>query len=227
MSRKSKVSFNIMFESVLSIKENRNSVTEVAKELGLSNISVRMLLDRYDSLGLDGLKTVACNSTYTSSLKESAVLDYLNGLGSLYDICKKYGIRSKTQLRNWIMKYNSHEKLKTSGTGGTELMTNGHKTTYDERIEIVQYCIEHHNNYAVTAEKYRVSYQQVYTWMKKYQEKGIEGLLDRRGRTKPENEMSDLEKLWSENRLPKAQNKRQEMEMAFLKKLDEIKRRRF
>lgn len=42
-------------------------------------------------------------------------------------------------------------------------MTNGRKTTYDERVEIVKYCIEHQNNYAETAE-YQVSYQQVYTW---------------------------------------------------------------
>ena len=39
--------------------------------------------------------------------------------------------------------------------------------------------------------------------------------------------MTELEKLRAENKLLKAQNKRQEMEMAFLKKLGEIERRRF
>ena len=39
--------------------------------------------------------------------------------------------------------------------------------------------------------------------------------------------MTELEKLRAENRLLKDQNKRQEMEMAFLKKLGEIERRRF
>lgn len=106
-------------------------------------------------------------------------------------------------------------------------MTKGRKTTYDERIEIVQYCIEHENNYAETAEKYQVSYQQVYTWMKKYKDNGVEGLLDQRGRTKPQSEMTELEILRAENRLLKAQNKRQKMEVAFLKKLDEIERRRY
>lgn len=52
-------------------------------------------------------------------------------------------------------------------------------------------------------------------------------MTDKRGRTKPKTEMTELEKLRAENRLLKAQNKRQEMEMAFLKKLDEIERRRF
>ena len=40
-------------------------------------------------------------------------------------------------------------------------MTKGRKTTYEERVEIVKYCIEHQNNYAETAQKYQVSYQQV------------------------------------------------------------------
>lgn len=106
-------------------------------------------------------------------------------------------------------------------------MTIRRKTTYEERIEIVQYCIEHENNYAKTAKQYHVSYQQVYGWVKKYEQKGVEGLLDRRGHRKPEDEMSELEKLRAENRLLKAQNKRQEMEMEFLKKLEEVKRRRF
>ncbi|MEY8000470.1 helix-turn-helix domain-containing protein [Clostridium sp. Mt-5] len=69
---------------------------------------------------------------------------------------------------------------------------------------MVQYCIQHENKYVETAEKYQVSYQQVYTWLKKYEADGVKGLLDRRGRTKPEDEMSELEKLSAENRLLKA-----------------------
>ena len=106
-------------------------------------------------------------------------------------------------------------------------MTKGRKTTYDERIEIIQYCIEHQNNYNETAVKYKVSYQQVYSWMKKYQTKGIEGLLDKRGKNKAATEMTELEKLRAENKILKAQNRRQELELVFLKKLDEIERRRF
>lgn len=106
-------------------------------------------------------------------------------------------------------------------------MTKGRKTTYGERIEIIQYCIEHQNNYNETAAKYKVSYQQVYSWMKKYQTKGIEGLLDKRGKNKATTEMTELEKLRAENKILRAQNRKQELELVFLKKLDEIERRRF
>jgi transposase-like protein len=130
-------------------------------------------------------------------------------------------------LHKWVMKYNSHEKLKASGTGGMPIMTNGRKTTYDERVEIVKYCIEHQNNYAETAQKYQVSYQQVYMWTNKYESVGVEGLQDRRGKRKDEDEMSELEKLKAQNKLLEAQNRRQQMEIDFLKKLEEIERRRY
>ncbi|EEP55038.1 transposase [Clostridium butyricum E4 str. BoNT E BL5262] len=135
--------------------------------------------------------------------------------------------RSHNQLLNWILKYNSHNKLKASETGGINIMTKGRTTTYKERIEIIKYCIENENNYAETAEKYRVSYQQVYSWIRKYQTQGIEALQDGRGKRKKESEMSELEKLKAKNKLLEAENRRQLMEIEFLKKLDEVERRRF
>ncbi len=84
---------------------------------------------------------------------------FLAGKDSQYGICKSYGIKSTTQLQMWILKYNSHEKLKISGTGGATIMTIGRKTTFDERVEIVHYCIAHEHNYSETAEKYQISYQ--------------------------------------------------------------------
>lgn len=105
-------------------------------------------------------------------------------------------------------------------------MTKGRKTTFDERVEIVQYCINHDHNYAETSAKYNVSYQQARSYAVKYETGGIETLRDRRGRTKPLDEMSELEKLRAENRILRAEKERAEMEAAFLKKLDEIERRR-
>ena len=39
-------------------------------------------------------------------------------------------------------------------------MTKGRKTTFEERVEIVQYCIKHSHNYSETAKKFHISYQQ-------------------------------------------------------------------
>ena len=103
-------------------------------------------------------------------------------------------------------------------------MTKGRKTTCEERISIVADCIESGLNYNATAEKFHVSYQQVYTWVRKQKEKGIDGLKDGRGRKKPEEEMSELERLRRENRIQKEQLLRQQMEIDFLKKLKELER---
>ncbi len=65
----------------------------------------------------------------------------------------------------------------------------------------------------------------IYAWVRKYHEKGVEGLVDKRGRRKPEEEMTELEKLRAEKRILEARNKRLETENAVLKKLEEIERR--
>ena len=184
-------------------------------------------IGRYQSLGSEGLKETSRKQPYSAELKEAAVIDYLSGIGSLRDLCKKYRIRSKSQLRNWISKYNGHEKLKSSGTGGVPIMTKGRKTSYEERIDIVKYCIERQGNYAETAQKYQVSYQQVYGWVTKYETNGVEALQDKRGKRKTSDEMSEIEKLRAENKLLEAKNKKQQMEIDFLKKLEELERRRF
>ena len=95
--------------------------------------------------------------------------------------------------------------------------------TIPKRVEIVKYCIEHEMDYAQTAEKYQVSYQQIYQWARKYQSNGAEGLIDKRGKRKPETEMSELEKLRAENKLLQAEKRRAQLEAAFLKNLTKSK----
>lgn len=89
-------------------------------------------------------------------------------------------------------------------------MTKGRKTTFEERVEIVQYCISHTHNYTETAEKFCTSYQQARNYTLKYEEKEIEGLRDKRGKRKPQDEMNELEKLH-------AKKEWAEMEIFFLK----------
>ena len=61
-------------------------------------------------------------------------------------------------------------------------MEKGRKTTLEERIEIVSYCIAHGKDYALTIKEYHVSYYQIYGWLRKFEAEGPKGLLDRRGR---------------------------------------------
>lgn len=226
MGRKAKFSFDVKMDIVTRCLSGEATANHEAKLLGVYPETIHRWISLYQSLGTDGLITTSKNSVYSADTKRSAVLDYLNGKGSQVEICKKYEIRSTKQLHQWILKYNSHEKIKSSGTGGSKIMTKGKKTTFDERVAIVEYCISHDKNYAETAETFGVSYQQARNYTIKYEESGVEGLRDKRGRRKSENEMSELEKLRAENRILRAQKKQAEMEVSFLKKLEEIERRR-
>lgn len=161
---------------------------------------------------------------YPAELKLKAVQDYLNGGGSQREICKKYGIFSHTTLQDWILWYNGHREFKERSSAKGEIyMTKGRKTTQEERVEIVAFCIEHGKNYGLTIETYKVSYQQIYSWVQKYEEKGVEGLTDRRGKAKPENELTEEDRLRQENKILQAKIKDQEMEIALLKKLRELR----
>jgi transposase-like protein len=106
-------------------------------------------------------------------------------------------------------------------------MTKARSTSLKERIEIVQYCINHNNNYQQTAETYHVSYQQVYQWVRKYESGGENALQDTRGKKKAEAELTPEERMKLEMNRLEAENERLRAENAFLKKLEELERRRY
>lgn len=181
----------------------------------------------YEAMGPSGIAPVPTNNKYSRELKIAAVEAYLRGEGGLVEICKRYDRRSKQQLSDWIKLYNGHKDLRSTGGQGRGIhMTKGRLTTLDERIEIVSYCIAKGNNYSAAIEKYGVSYQQIYSWVRKYALKGVEGLIDKRGKPKLLDEMTEVERLQAENKILKAENEQKEMEIAILKKIREIERRR-
>ena len=222
---KRKVSVEDKTYAVNLYLDGKESQRRIADMFDVSLASVQQWIRNYESMGVNAF-TLKGNKKYSKELKQQAVLDYLAGHGSQNDICKKYGIRSKGKLQTWIKKYNGHEELKSSGTGGSIIMTKGRKTTFEERVEIVQYCIAHNHNYAETAENHRVSYQQARSYTIKYESGGVEALRDKRGKRKNPDEMNELESLRAEVKILRAEKERAEMEASFLKKLEEIERRR-
>ena len=163
------------------------------------------------------------NKKYSAELKIAAVQSYLKGEGSLREICKKFEISDHHTLRDWIKWYNGHREFKERSSAKGEIyMTKGRKTTQEERAKIVAFCIEHNKDYGLTVETYNVSYQQVYAWVRKYEEGGVDKLRDNRGRTKPVEEMTEVEKLKAEMKILEAKNRQLEIENEFIKKLQEL-----
>lgn len=225
--RKNKVSHQQKVEAVEKYQRGETSYERIAKEYGVDNSSVRQWAANYEAFGPDEMVKGKTNKQYSVEFKKSAVEAYLQGQGSRRDICKKFKIRSTKQLLDWIKVYTSDKEFQAKVVRGRGIyMTRGRETTLEERIEIVSYCISRGKDYAATIEKYGVSYYQIYSWVAKHEKKGIEGLSDRRGKRKALEDMNELERLKAENKVLKAEKEYKDMEIAVLKKLQEIERRR-
>lgn len=227
MGRKAKYSKEVKLEIVKRYIAGE-SAKQLAQEFSLPGkqyVEIPKWRNKFEARGECAFDSTNRNRRYSKELKELAIKDYLDGKGSLETIANKYEISSPRVLRKWIIKYNSHIETKDYDPKPEVYMAKSRKTTYEERIEIVNYCLERALNYKETAIEYGVNYAQVYTWVKKYKEHGEEGLTDKRGRKKPETEMTEEEKLRHQLKKEQARNKYLEMENAALKKLEEIERR--
>lgn len=223
MARKAKISPEVKIRHVKRFMAGELSQSEAARECGVDKRTFEEWVARYKADGPDGLCPQKQNKKYPGWLKEDAVREYLDGGVSLVAVCEKYAISSPKTLRNWIKEYNAHGKLK-SGSGGSR-MSKTRKTTQDERIEIVHYCILNGKNYGDAAIRYSVSYQNVYQWVRRYEELGVAGLEDRRGKkpgsAKPR---TPEEELRAKVAQLEARNRDLQMENDLLKKLDELLR---
>ena len=164
----SRISIEVIIAAVKRCVSGESSYTEEMKLLGVPKQTLQDWIRKYETFGIEGFLPSG-NEKYSKGTKERAVNAYLNGEGSQAYICRKFKIKDRKTLRTWIKVYNSHRELRPSrGRGSDIYMTKGRNTTYEERVEIVSYCIEHGNDYIATIEKYGVSYQQIYSWVRKY-----------------------------------------------------------
>lgn len=165
------------------------------------------------------------NRTYSKEFKTKCVEAVINGEGSVNDIIARYGISSRSVLRQWIKVYNANRELKDYDPKQEVYMAQARrKTTIEERKEIVDYCINHNRDYKNTAAKYDVSYNQVYSWVRKYDADGEDGLTDKRGHHKTDDEVDELERLRRENLRLKRQLEEKDMVVELLKKVKEFER---
>ena len=185
MSRKSKIDPVLKVQLVEQYLRGEIGIREAGRLAGLSGSgtdSFRKWVIIYQNEGPGGLLNQTHNKYYPLELKLSAVNDYLQGEGSLLEIMRRYGIRSKKALQDWIKQYNTHGEIRCRGSGGGSYMRKARNTTPEERLEIVRDCLANDKNYGAAALKYNCSYQQVRNWVLRYEKMGSAGLEDRRGR---------------------------------------------
>lgn len=209
------------------LEAGQAAVVDVAKKYDVDRRTLGRWRHRFELYGYQGLEIKTQFTMYSEELKIQAVLAYNSGKYSKSEIIDKYKIASCTQLRNWINKYNNHSSLKSYGNGGAHAMIKGRSTDWKERIDIVLYCLSHNRDYQSTSEKYQVSYQQVYQWVKKYEDGGQDALKDGRGRKKAAEELTETDRQKLAMKKLEYENERLRAENALLRKLQELERRRF
>lgn len=227
MPHKGKLPWELKVRIVEDYLEGRIGGTSITRKYGIHDSTLRDWLDQYKAQGPEGLAPKSHCNFYPTELKQKIVKEYLAGNVSLRDLRNKYAISKTEVIRKWIQKYNGHEELESRGKGRYIYMTKGRITTLEERIEIVEYCISKGKDYRTAINKYGISYQQIYAWVRKYEEQGVQGLDDRRGKHKDAASMTEIERLKVELKLKEAENRRLQIENEVLKKLYEIERRRY
>lgn len=224
MPQNTKLTLLQKINAVKDYLSGREGPIAICAKLNIAHMTLYRWKQAYEEKGVSGLIPAQRLKKYSVELKLQVVKEYLSGDATYAALCSKYDISDTHIVARWVKKYNGHENFRQPGAGGRINMTKGRKTTQDERIEIVSHCIANSKNYGETIEQYGVSYQQIYSWVRKYEAGGIDALLDRRGKRKDIASMSEVERLHAQLKLAEAENLRLQMENELLKKLEALER---
>lgn len=205
-------------------EDGTDSTKSIASLFELSVKTLNSWRAKYRMGGFSTLHNRTKWTRYPEELKMKAIRAVLTQEESLSSATLRFNISNTSVLARWIRKYTSHS---THGKPLKErfTMTKGRATTFEERVQAVMDCIQNGKDYQRIMETHRVSYQQIYSWVRKFEKDGIDALMDRRGHQKPVEEVTDTERLAMELKRLEKENERLRMENDFLKKLEEIERR--
>lgn len=206
------------------------SAREIGFNLGVSNnskICIATILEWAKMYKVNGPETFnkkVFNSAYSKEFKKKVILEYLSGKQSITTLRAKYNISGKNTIQGWIKKYNNRIEITDYNPKPEVYMTNTLKTTYEERIEIVTYCLSNNRDIKGAAAKYGCKYAQLYQWLRKYELNGEDALLDKRGKRKKEDELTELEKAQRKIAQLEREKEAYRMKYELLKKAEELER---
>ena len=135
------------------------SLNKIAEKYGVYRSTLQKWLLNYELFGEAGLQHRQQNQHYPKTLKRQAVESYLSGQLSIEAVCKKYQLRSRSQLERWIVLYNGQKELRSPG--GKREGIRMTRTSYEKRKAAVEYCMEHGRDYKATAAGFGCTYQQI------------------------------------------------------------------
>lgn len=206
--------------------EDGLSFANIVDELNLDIHSsvLRNKYYQYLDKGMESLIPKSNNNSYSKEFKMKVVDEYFHSGLSYRDLAIKYNVPSHQTIINWTKRY-TEDKENQNYSSISEMYTmKARKTTYEERLNIVNFYLGNELSYKKIAQKFNVTYGQVYQWVQKYKKHGSDGLIDGRGKGKPQSILTSEEVNEAEIKALKERNKILEMENKVLKKYQEIER---
>ena len=101
MPNKQKVSVEEKIKNVRTYLAGEIGIGEAARRCKVDEETVAGWVRNYETDGIDAFLSQK-NRVYSPQIKHEAVQEYISGKGSLADICKRYKIRDKKTLREWM-----------------------------------------------------------------------------------------------------------------------------
>ena len=220
MGRKPKYSKAVKLQTITDYVNGNKSLSQLSYDLECSQTTVMLWKKLYCQWGETVLDEKPRNSKYTKEFKVSVVQEYLEHKGSLMDLAIKYKIYNKERLRQWVLMYNSGIEILDYDPKGEVYTMKARKTTLEERVEIVHYCLKQGKDYKGTAAKYLIPYSLVYQWVHRYEKNNKEGLSYTKKGPRPKIAVptTTLEILECENEKLKRELERVNFENEVLKK---------
>lgn len=225
MSRNPKFDSNL-FLLIFRLLDEGYCYTDALKKCNveMNHDYLRFKYRQFKLHGIDALEQKKSNNSYSKTFKKSVVQEYFTQNSSINYLAIKYNIPSTYTVKTWIKRYTLGKENVSYSPFPEVYLMKARKTTFEERIEIVESCIESEKDFKKTALKFNVNYGQVYSWVKKYEKFGSAGLVDGRGKGKSTQAMTDEEQIIAKTKALEERIKYLEMENKILKKLKEKER---
>lgn len=160
---------------------------------------------------------------YSKKLKLRVVKEYQNGEISVNSLTIKYDIKNKSEIYKWIRNYENF------GEQSLERSVRNKSYSTKFKMDVLNYKVTTNSSLNDTAIRFGIEHpSMISSWMRKFNEEGLNGLNKTKGRppkmknNKPVSnvETKDLEEAKLKIKILEDENKKKDLEILYLKKLD-------
>lgn len=226
MVKKEKHNIEIKIKACEDYESGNGTFSSIAEVLGVNKSTTRQWYLRYKEHGSSALERLDSNRSYSKEFKALVIEEYLSGESSIRTLAIKYNMVHSI-IRNWLKKWYNGIEIDDYVPKGDVYTMKSRLTTFQDRLEIVNWVIDNNMSYKDAADRYSINYALVYKWTRAYIKGGPESITYKKRGPKSRSEMdeanlTEVDKLKLELEKEKVLRKNREFEIEVLKKKEEF-----